>query len=179
MIIISIVILTVGYFYLSKREPNLAVKRKLKNYYIGLIILSVLIVAFSGLEEKLTNNNTEISQEVAFFDNAIEVQNDVVFYIANQDVYADDARQQTIKFLDESIDNLKDKKPARNLSKDVKKGYKKHLDGLKKIRKGYSSNKIKLAEEGGNDIKEAREAYEEYLLENPEVEDELNVSFDW
>lgn len=178
MIIISIIILTIGYIYLSKREPNLAVKRKLKNYYVGLIILSVLIVAFSGVKEKPTNN-TGISQEVAFFDNAIEVQNDVVFYIANQDVYADDARQQTIKFLDESIDNLKDKKPPRNLSKNVKKGYKKHLDGLTKIRKGYSSNKIKLAEEGGNDVKEAREAYEKYLLENPDVEEELSVSFDW
>ena len=135
MIIISIIILTIGYIYLSKREPNPAVKHKLKCYYIGLIFLSVLIVAFSGLKEKSTNN-TEISQEVAFFDNAIEVQNDVVSYIANQDVYADDARQQTIKFLDESIDNLKDKKPSRKLSKNVKKGYKKHLDGLTKIRKG-------------------------------------------
>ncbi len=178
MIIISIIILTVGYFYLRKREPNLAVKRKLKCYYIGLIFLSVLIVAFSGLKEKSTNN-TEISQEVAFFDNAIEVQNDVVSYIANQDVYADDARQQTIKFLDESIGKLSEKKPARNLPSEIKKGYKKHQDGLTKIRKGYSSNKIELAEEGGNDIKEARESYEEYLIENPEVEGELRVSFDW
>ncbi|MFW7361657.1 hypothetical protein ACODHD_10970 [Vagococcus fluvialis] len=163
---------------MSKREPNLTVKRKLKSYYIGLIILSVLIVAFSGLKEKPTNN-TEINQEVAFFDNAVEVQNDVVFYIANQDVYADNARNQTIEFLDDSIDKLKEKKPAGNLPKEVKKGYKRHLDGLTKIRKGYSSNKIKLAEEGGNDIKEAREAYEKYLLENPEVEEELSVSFDW
>lgn len=179
MIIISIIILTIGYIYLSKREPNLAVKRKLKNYYIGLIILSVLIVAFSGVKERPIDNNTEISQEVAFFDNAIEVQNDVVFYIANQDVYADDARKQTIKFLDDSIDKLKKKKPARNLSKEVKKGYKKHLDGLTKIRKGYSTNKIELAEEGGIDIKEARGAYEVFLLENPEVEEELTVFFDW
>lgn len=178
MIIISIIILTIGYIYLSKREPNPAVKHKLKNYYIGLIILSVLIVTFSGVKEKPTNN-TGISQEVAFFDNAIEVQNDVVFYIANQDVYADDARQQTIKFLDESIDKLKKKKPARNLPKEIKKGYKRHLDGLNKIRKGYSSNKIELAEDGGNYIKEAREVYEKYLLENPEVEEELSVSFNW
>lgn len=178
MIIISIIILTIGYIYLSKRELNLAVKRKLKNYYIGLIILSVLIVAFSGVEEKPTNN-TGISQEVAFFDSAIEVQNDVVFYIANQDVYADDAREQTIKFLDGSIVKLKEKKPAGNLPKEVKKGYKRHLDGLIKIRKGYSSNKIELAEEGGNYIKEAREVYENYLLENPDVEEELSVSFDW
>ncbi|NKC68861.1 hypothetical protein [Vagococcus fluvialis] len=163
---------------MSKRESNPVVKSKLKKYYIGLVFLSVLIVTFSG-EDKETSNSSNLNSEVVFFENAIEVQNDVVSYIANQDVYADDARQQTIKFLDESIGKLKEKKPARNLPSEVKKGYKKHRDGLTKIRKGYSSNKIELAEEGGNDIREAREAYEKYLLENPEIEEELSVSFVW
>lgn len=164
MKMIAIVAISFGFYMLYsgfKMEGELAVKRKNKIIGLILIIVSLFILP------------SESKSEADFFKNIFEIQNEVEDFIAYQDTGADDARKQVIKFLDKSIKKLKENKPPSSLPKEVKEGYKNHVQGLTEVKKAYASNDIELSKEGGTKVFDAKQAYNRYLSGNPEIKEEI------